>query len=110
MLIIREAQETGRLPSSQAAIFSSPRVLKYLQEKTAKANGTDPLVRVWDDDYTDEQLANSPAVMRDAYKRIMPAARGHLPWIAISNGTDGHSGPLPLTVEDTMELLRKYGG
>ncbi len=43
---------------------------------------------------------------QDALKR----KRGALPWLVISNGKSGFEGPLPATVDETLTLLKKYGG
>lgn len=113
-IVIYETQETGKLPASQSGILNSAQVKQYLNSRCAKIDGPDGKQtyawRMWDDDYTDAQLANSPDVMRTAYRAVLSQAGGKLPWIAVSDGKTGFSGPLPTNVADTMALLKKYGG
>lgn len=48
--------------------------------------------------------------MTDVWKTTMARKRASLPWIVVSNGKQGYEGPLPQTTEDTLTLLKKYGG
>lgn len=109
VLIIKEGKDVGSLPEAQKAIFTSSKIQKWCIDNCVKIDG-EPAVRFWDDDYTDEQLANVPNVVRNAYRTVLSQANGNLPWIAISDGKTGVSMPLPGTVDETMELLQKYGG
>lgn len=118
VLILREASQTTHLPASQQTIFTSPTVLNWLKENCVKLPDgnppNQPAFRSYDDDYDLDELANAPEVFRVAYPIVIRAARDrerpdNEPWIAISDGKRGYSGPLPATVGETMELLRKYG-
>jgi hypothetical protein len=95
VLIIEETADRGTLPASQAMIFESSKVLGWLR---GNANNN---WRVWDKDI---DPAAAPVEFRDALK----IQRTSLPWIVISNGTTGFSGPLPKTVDETVALLEKY--
>lgn len=48
--------------------------------------------------------------MTDLWKTAMTRNRASLPWIVVSNGKQGFEGPLPPTTDDTLKLLKKYGG
>ena len=107
VLILREASGTG-LPANQQSIFNSPRILKTAGRCVTIPGGTDKFFRVWDDDYSDDDLADVPQALRDAYRSVLRQANGKLPWIAIATATGGHSGPLPGTVDETLSLLEQY--
>lgn len=95
VLILEETNDRGTLPAAQARIFTSTKVLGWL-----RTNAPDRW-RVWDKDVDPSSV---PAEFADALK----VQRGGLPWIVISNGTTGFSGPLPATEADTITLLEKY--
>lgn len=105
-LILKEASKVGELPEAQRAIFTSSRILRYSQ-KAQEING-DPFFRIWDDDYSEGQLQNVGQHLRDAYRDVKKQANGQLPWIAVTNGKNGFSGPLPGSIEETINLLNKY--
>lgn len=110
ILILHEAQETGRLTEKQKAILTSQEIRKYLHAKCVKLEDGSIAARFWDDDYTQAQLSLAPQVMQRAYFELLEDAAGRLPWIGISDGRTGFSGPLPGTVAETLALLKKYGG
>ena len=110
IMILREASPVSPLPAAQASIFTSSQVRQYMAAKCVKLSDGQPAARAWDDDLTDSQLINSPPELRTAYRESLKLANGRLPWICISTGTTGFSGPLPGNIEDMMTLLRKYGG
>jgi hypothetical protein len=107
VLTIAELSETGSLPKSQRAILDSPRIMQWCRDNCIQLSGM-PAYRKCDDDYTDSQLANVPDVLSNAYKILLKDANGNLPWIGISDGKKGYSGPLPMTVDETITLLEKY--
>lgn len=110
VLILKEAKETGQLPVQQKAIFTSSKILGYLNENTIKLSDNHPAYRIWDDDYSSSQLSNVPKILQDAYGAAKKdsTANNKLPWIVISTGVNGYSGPLPNTVDETLTLLEKY--
>ncbi len=61
--------------------------------------------RIWD---YDVDPANEAKVWQDAMK-VKPD-KTKLPWVIISNGKVGYSGPLPATVAEMQTLLAHYGG
>jgi hypothetical protein len=110
MLVLREMDGTSQLPPQQAAIFTSSAIVGWVRDNMVKDTDGKPMARTLDDDYTASQLSNLPATLRNAYPDVVKEAAGRLPWVAISDGTTGYSGPLPATIQDMMALLNKYGG
>lgn len=95
VLIIEETNDRGTLPAAQAQIFTSTKVLGWLRTNAPEH------WRIWD---ADQKPELAPAEFQEALK--LP--RQGLPWIVISNGTTGFSGPLPTNEMDTLSLLQKY--
>jgi hypothetical protein len=92
------------LTKEQRGAMSSQAVRGYLDSKCAKGkDGKTPEWRMWDQhvDATNET---------DIWKDAMKLPRNVLPWIVISNGKDGYSGPFPANEAELLALLRKYGG
>ena len=83
-------------------VLNSTELLTYLDEHCAKVDGV-PEWRHWDDDI---EIVEQSQKWRDA----MSIPRASLPWIVVSNGRTGYSGPLPQSEAATLELLRKYEG
>lgn len=114
VIILRESQQTGSLPASQVAIFSSAKLQKWLNDNAAKSgtNGADRAWRLLDDDLTDAHLANIPPEIAEAYRRTVIAANGRLPFIAAANGKTnrGVAVELPKTIDETIALLQPYAG
>lgn len=109
VLILRESGAT--IPEGQLQALNSPAIREYLQRKCPRsADGQSVEYRIWDDDYTDEQMRFQPQLWRDAYAKAKSDAAGKLPWIMISTGKTGTSEPLPATEAETLALLKKYGG
>lgn len=95
VVIIEESSERGTLPPTQAMIFSSTKVLGWLESNAPKK------YRIWDKDV---DINTVPEEFKDALR--LP--RTKLPWIVITNGTTGASVPLPNTAAETVSLLEKY--
>lgn len=107
-LILRET--ASAYPLHQDVLMSTE-LRNYLNEKSAKGiDGKTPEWRMWDDDYTDAQMELMQDHWRRAYADAKAKANGSYPWLYISNGRDGYSGPLPDTEDATLILLKKYGG
>lgn len=94
VLIVEETEDRGKVPPSQANIFTSVALREYLD---SKAKGW----RIFDQDV---DLRLEAKLWQDAMARD----RESLPWIVISNGKSGHEGPLPETVAATIDLIKKY--
>ena len=80
-----------KLPASQVAQLQGPQLRKWFAEHKAEW-------RIWD---KDTDVTYAPKFWQDAMK--LPA--DSLPWIWSSNGKGGFNGPLPLTGEETINLL-----
>ena len=102
VLFVVESSDLSKLPPEQVPIFTATPILSYLKSHCIQIDGF-PEYRIWDQD---TPTANVSKTWRDA----MALPRSSLPWIIISNGDTGYSGPLPANVADTLNLLKKYGG
>lgn len=94
VLIIEEKDDRSNLPASQVNIFTSTSLRKWLTENKAQW-------RMFDDD-VDQSL------LEKKWKDGMGRARTALPWIVISNGSNGYEGALPKTEADLIQILEKY--
>ncbi len=104
VLIVEETAELSKMPASQVQIRTSKTVRDYLDAKCAIGpDGKTREYRIWDKDVPAQ---NDPSV---AMKAALARPRASIPWIIISNGKAGYEGALPLTVADTMTLLKKFG-
>lgn len=101
ILIVEEAQERRNLPPGQLAIFTSDELKKYATEHCAKVNNV-PEFRVFDKDTKLDEES-------EVWKTMMKVERKSLPWLCVTNGSRGYSGPLPTTLADTMTIIKKYG-
>jgi len=107
VLIVEDAANRAKLPASQEVILFDKSVRDYLATKCVKGDDNKtPERRICDKgiDYSKQK------VWADALERANSKAKGTYPWIAISNGKEGFEGPLPKTVDETLALLKKYGG
>jgi hypothetical protein len=104
VLMVFEKDTLRDLPPGQFASLYSGDITYYLSTKCAKGpDHKTPEWRKWDQN---QDLTNATPAMRDAMAR----PRKSLPWIVVSNGKTGFEGPLPNTPEETLTLLKKYGG
>lgn len=104
VLIIYESADLSKYPATQYGIIMSQEVRAYLNSKcVAGADGKTKEWRMWDKD-TDTTYESQ--IWKDAIKTKTTT----LPWIIISTGTTGFSGPLPADRAATLALLRQYFG
>lgn len=104
VLMVFETLDKGKMPKGQVNIAYAKAVRDYLNSKcVVGADGKTKEYRMWDKDV---DTTEEGKVWQDAMKR----ERKSLPWILISDGIKGYEGPLPATVDDTLTLLKKYGG
>lgn len=103
ILIVEETADRGKLPSSQMEVLFSPAIRAYVKTACSKSSDGNPDFRVYD---VDTDTAKEAGWVQVAMKE----PRASLPWVVLSNGVTGFSGPLPKTEAETLELLKKYGG
>lgn len=103
-LIVYETSELSKLPAKQAAILYAKSIRDYLQSKAVM--GPDGKTKEWRMYDKDVDVSAESKIWQDAMK--LP--RTQVPWIVISDGKTGFSGPLPADVTSTLALLKKFGG
>lgn len=109
VLIIEETAERAKLPAKQYAVLFAKPLYDYLRAKCAAEPAFEEgkAFAVWD---KDAPLDAAPKLWQDAVARAKAAAGFKTPWLLVSTGKAGYSGPLPGTLEETLTLLKKYGG
>lgn len=90
VLIVEESNDRHKLPNSQKSIFVSPQI----DEAVAAHKAT---MRIFDQN---EELKYADPI----WSELMNKPRKSLPWIVI-DGKKLVSKPLPLTVQETTDLL-----
>lgn len=104
VLIVYESSELTSLPASQLAALNSADVRRYLNSHCVKDASGNPEWRSLD------QHTQFPILCDTVWCKTMARPRSAVPWIVISDGQQGYEGPFPMTLDETMALLRKYGG
>lgn len=114
VLFLVEESEKYKLSSGQRDAIDSLTIRNYLAAKTAKdPDGKTPGWRVWDDDFTDQQLALAAAPWTPVYKE---AVKDHTstPWLFVmtTSGREVYSAAIPETAseESVLAQLKQYGG
>jgi hypothetical protein len=111
------------MPSAQRAIIGAKKIRDYLESKCVVGDDDKTKeYRIWDKDV---DPSTDAAHWADAVKSILakkakkdellklqgkPVGANFVPTILISTGTTGYVGPLPANVDETLALLKKYGG
>lgn len=103
VLIVYESGEVSLLPTSQAVLMSSQSVRDYLTRKCSKGPAGTPEFRIWDKDVDTRNVDK-------AWQDAMAIKRDQIPWLIVSNGKSGFSGPLPVTEAELMAKLKQYLG
>ena len=102
VLIVYETGDASRLSSGHRAIIFGADARKFLDETTkTEADGRTPAYRIFDKDV-------DISVIDNRWKAAMGVARESLPWVVVSNGRTGFSGPLPATVDEFKALVGKF--
>lgn len=103
VLIVWETSSQPTMPDTQRNILYATApgsVRDWLVTKCVKVNDT-PEFRIIDKDSTMERESK-------IWQSLFDVERKSYPWIIIANGTRGFSGPLPVTMDETLALLKKY--
>lgn len=104
VLMIEETGTRHKLPLQQQACFTHPKIRGYLTTHCAKGrDGRTPEFRVYDQDVVLQSEAQH-------WHDMMRKPRPLLPWVVITNGSQGFSGPMPPDVDSFLELLKQFGG
>lgn len=102
VLIVYESAELARLPRGQYAALYAKSVRDALRADCHKDDGNrDGAWRVWDKD-------DDPKEESKMWQDAMKVERKSVPWVVISNGKTGFSGPLPDAPEKLIDLVQKY--
>lgn len=94
VLVIYETEDRISMPRDQRSIIDSVPLREWLKESGVDAKFLDP---------------QSEIVHSDAwFKAAIDANRESLPWMIVSNGKAGFSGPLPGTVDEFKTIVERY--
>ena len=111
VVIVKDGAHLSRLPSSQMQALLSTTLLDYCATHCLKGtDGKTPEFKVYDKDTDISQ--QSPAIQKAFNTAVDDLNKSGTtgPWLTISNGKTGYSGPLPLTEAAVLEKLKVYGG
>ncbi len=102
-LMVYDSNKLSTLPGDQRQVLYSDVIRAYLRSHCIVGTDKVPDWRVFP---TDEDTTNDDPM----WGRVMKRPRASVPWLVLGNGKAGFEGPLPLTIDDTMALLTKFGG
>lgn len=104
VLIVYESAELSKLPKEQLLVFYGQAVRGYLDSHCVKGpDGKTAEWRIWDQNVPTG--AESPT-----WQAAMQVKRDKLPWLVVSTGKTGFSGPLPADETEALKLLKTFGG
>jgi hypothetical protein len=104
VLIVFEEKDASKLPLGQHSAIYGKQIRDYLNAKCVI--GADGKTKDW---WILDQNVNT-VNMQKHWQDAMARKRTTLPWLIVSDGKTGYEGPLPLTLEETMKILKKVGG
>jgi hypothetical protein len=102
VVIIEDPAERGSLPASQISVMDGQAIRQYAKTHCSDTDGT-PDFRVL-------SLRQDVTAAEDWVVEAFAVARPSVPFIVILTGSKTVSGPLPKTVDETLTLLKTYGG
>jgi len=109
VVILKDNDTLNQLPSSQIVAVMSGNVRDYC--KIHCRPGTDGKTPEFHTYQWGQDVSKTSQAIQDLVREATADAKGSkAPWIAMSNGTSGFSGPFPATESEALELLAKYGG
>lgn len=101
VLMVYETGEQHLLSSGQREVLFGNKMAEYLTPKLAKGpDGKTPEWRLYDQH---QVMTGESQYWKDAMTR----PRRVIPWIQINDGKAFHEGPLPGSVQETIDILKK---
>lgn len=107
VLMIHENAEVKKYPPSLQSVLYGEEVRGYCAKHCVPFGDGDVNFRCLD---KDAKVDNLPEPLKTAFNKTKSRSDFKTPWLVVSNGTGGYSGPLPQTVAETMKILQQYGG
>lgn len=104
VLIVEDVNKRKDMPPAQLAILFDKSVRDCLDSKCIV--GPDSKTKEWRIWPVGVDATAESKLWQDAMKR----ERKSHPWLIVSDGKTGWEGPLPASVEETLNLLKKLGG
>lgn len=106
VMVLEETADRRSLPPQQLSILDSTLIRDYLKEKCLLEEGV-PAFRFFDvSDVPEGQSEN----WKVAFSRVKATPGFKVPWLVVAKGKSAYSGPLPNNVEETLSILKRYGG
>lgn len=94
-IIIEERTQRNQLSPEEL----QPIIDQSVEDATTQGGGTYELINKGQD------LSELALPVREAVNRAT-----QYPWLIVSNGKSGYEGPLPGTLAETLDMVRKYKG
>lgn len=104
-LIIEDRSERTKLTSDQLAVLTGGTVRQYLMQHCADGPDGSPEYRIWD---VGQDLTYVPDEWRSVFDAAKSDPEFAPPWMVISNGKTGTTGPLPESPEAMVSQLRRF--
>jgi hypothetical protein len=99
--------DPSTLPAKQLNVLYDKGIRDYLNSKCVKGDdGKTPAWRIWDKDV---DASKDDKVWGEAMTKAKGVTGFKTPWLVVSNGKTGFSGPLPADTTSALTLLKKYG-
>lgn len=114
VIVVDDENERGLLPQSQINIFTSTKLVEWLDENCATASDGEPAYRFSSDDSLiegeDARKLELPVWVAgwDSVMKAVKDGKIKLPAWAVSNGTKGVIEPLPMTVDAAIKRLEEF--
>lgn len=90
------------LPSSQVAAKDGQALRDYAASHCSKTDGAPDIRKL--------SIRQDVSTQPEWVKKAFAEPRSSVPFLVVSNGTAGAALPFPLTIEETLTILKKYGG
>lgn len=101
VLITYSNSSKSSLPKDQLAVLDSTDLRAWLDSHCIQNAQSVPEWRIWA-----SEIQVNPD--QPIWQKLMGLERKSEPWIIISTGVTGYSGPLPANEAETIKLLEKY--